>query len=45
MKMESTFDKFSSLLGKLAKVPHDEVKAKLEAEKKNRRKRAARAKK
>ncbi len=33
----SEYDAFSDLLGKLSRVPHDEVKAKLEAEKKAKR--------
>lgn len=38
-KNENEFAAFSALLGKLASVPHDEVKAKLEAEKKAKKRR------
>jgi hypothetical protein len=38
MAKSGEFEKFADLLGKLAKVPHDEVKAKLEAEKRAKKK-------
>ena len=33
MKTKTEYDKFSDLMGKLIKVPHSAVKAKLDAEK------------
>jgi hypothetical protein len=42
-KTSEEYDRFSNLMGKLIKVPHSEIKAKLDAEKKAReRKRKAR---
>jgi hypothetical protein len=34
MKSKTEYDRFTDLMGKLIKVPHSEIKAKLEAEKK-----------
>ena len=42
MKTKTEYDKFSELMGKLIKVPHSEIKAKLDAEKRAKRRKKAR---
>jgi hypothetical protein len=37
MKTKTEYDKFSDLMGKLIKVPHSEIKAKLDAEKRTKK--------
>jgi hypothetical protein len=37
MKSKTEFENFTEMMGKLVKVPHSEVKAKLEAEKRAKR--------
>jgi hypothetical protein len=34
MKIKTEFDNFTEMMGKIVKVPHSELKAKLDAEKK-----------
>jgi hypothetical protein len=43
MKTKSEYDRFESLLGRLLKVPHSEIKAKLDAEKKARKRKKSKA--
>jgi hypothetical protein len=42
MKTRSEYDNFTEMMGKLVKVPHSEVKAKLDAEKKSKMRKKAR---
>ena len=39
MKTKTEYDKFSELMGKLVKVPHSKIKAKLDAEKRAKKRR------
>lgn len=45
MKRKSEFNKFSDLVDKVLSVPHSEIKAKLDAEKKDKAARKRRGKK
>jgi len=42
MRNKSEYSKFSDLMGELIKVPHSEIKAKLDAEKKAKKRKKAR---
>ena len=42
MKTKTEYDKFSDLMHKLIKVPHSEIKAKLDAEERARKRKKAR---
>jgi hypothetical protein len=42
MKTKTEFDNFTEMMGKLVKVPHSEVKAKLDAEKKSKKRKKTR---
>lgn len=42
-KESNEYDRFKSLMGKLAKVPHSELKAKLDAEKRAKRRKPKRS--
>lgn len=41
MKSKNEYDRFADLMGKLIKVPHSEIKAKLDAEKKAKKRKKA----
>jgi hypothetical protein len=41
MKITTEYDKFADLMGKLIKVPHSELKAKLDAEKRAKKRKKA----
>jgi hypothetical protein len=40
MKTKTEFENFTEMMGKLVKVPHSEIKAKLDAEKKAKKRKA-----
>jgi hypothetical protein len=42
MKTKTEYDNFSEMMGKLVNVPHSEIKAKLDAEKKAKKRKKAR---
>jgi len=42
MKKKTEYDNFSDLMGKLIKVPHSQIKSKLDAEKKARERKKGR---
>ena len=41
MKTKTEYDRFKDLMGELIKVPHSEIKAKLEAEKRAKKRKKA----
>lgn len=43
MKTKSEYDKFESLVGGILKVPHSEIKAKLDAERRAKKRKKSRA--
>ena len=42
MKNKTEYDNFKDLMGKLIKIPHSEIKAKLDAEKRAKKRKRAR---
>jgi hypothetical protein len=42
MKIKTEYDRFTHLMGRLMKVPHSEVKAKLDAEKQAKKRKKSR---